>query len=203
MQETWVWSSGLGRSPGEGKGYPLQYSGLENSCIVHGVAKSQTQLSGFFHFLSLLHIWSTGERWRWCGNEEIFRILMEFKRGSHYMNANGKCVNQCFLVSVLLPFWAHWLFALGTVLCTVGCRAAPLASTLLSVAQLKTRGTSSCLVATPEGFSDIFKHPPVGKVTCKLISISVNNSKKKTRRGIRMSPGPPLCSRKRKAVKET
>ena len=34
----------LGRSPGEGKSYPLQYSGLENSmdCIVHGVAKSQT-----------------------------------------------------------------------------------------------------------------------------------------------------------------
>ena len=34
----------LGRSPGEGKGYPLQYSGLENSmeCIVHGVAKSWT-----------------------------------------------------------------------------------------------------------------------------------------------------------------
>ena len=35
---------GLGRSPREGKGYPLQCSGLENSmdCIVHGVAKSQT-----------------------------------------------------------------------------------------------------------------------------------------------------------------
>ena len=33
---------GLGRSTGEG--YPLQYSGLENSmdCIVHGVRKSQT-----------------------------------------------------------------------------------------------------------------------------------------------------------------
>ena len=32
----------LGGSPGEGKGYPLQYSGLENSmnCVVHGVAKS-------------------------------------------------------------------------------------------------------------------------------------------------------------------
>ena len=32
---------GLGRSPGEGKGYPLQYSGLENSmdCIVHGVTE--------------------------------------------------------------------------------------------------------------------------------------------------------------------
>ena len=40
---------GLGRSPGEGKGYPLQYSGLENStdCKVHGVAKSQTRLSNF------------------------------------------------------------------------------------------------------------------------------------------------------------
>ena len=45
---------GLGRSPGERKGYPLQYSGLENSmdCIVHWVKKSRTQLSDF-HFLSL------------------------------------------------------------------------------------------------------------------------------------------------------
>ena len=35
---------GVGRSPGEGKGDPLQYSGLENSmdCIIHGVAKSRT-----------------------------------------------------------------------------------------------------------------------------------------------------------------
>ena len=46
---------GLGRSPGEGKGYALQYSGLENfmDCIVQGVAKSWTWLSKFhFHFLS-------------------------------------------------------------------------------------------------------------------------------------------------------
>ena len=35
---------GSGRSAGEGNGYPLQYSGLENSmgCIVQGVAKGQT-----------------------------------------------------------------------------------------------------------------------------------------------------------------
>ena len=35
---------GLGRFPGEGEGYPLQYSGLENSIdyIVHGVAKNRT-----------------------------------------------------------------------------------------------------------------------------------------------------------------
>ena len=40
---------GLGRSPGERKGYPLQYSGLENSmdCIVHEISKSQTQLTDF------------------------------------------------------------------------------------------------------------------------------------------------------------
>ena len=46
--------SELGRTPGEGKGYPLQYSGLENSmdCIVHRVAKSLTWLSDF-HFTSL------------------------------------------------------------------------------------------------------------------------------------------------------
>ena len=38
---------GLGRSPGEGKVYPLQYSGLENAmdCIVHEVTKSRTGLS--------------------------------------------------------------------------------------------------------------------------------------------------------------
>ena len=35
---------GLGRSPGKGKGYPLEDSGLENFmyCIAHGVTKSQT-----------------------------------------------------------------------------------------------------------------------------------------------------------------
>ena len=45
---------GLGRSPGEGNGSPLQYSPLENpmDCrawkgTVHGVTKSRTQLSDF------------------------------------------------------------------------------------------------------------------------------------------------------------
>ena len=44
---------GSGRSTGEGIGYPLQYSGLENSMdsVVHGVTKSQTRLSDF-HFQS-------------------------------------------------------------------------------------------------------------------------------------------------------
>ena len=43
---------GLGRYPGKGNSYLLQYSGLENSmdCIVHGVAKSRTQLNDFHIF---------------------------------------------------------------------------------------------------------------------------------------------------------
>ena len=44
---------GSGRTPGEGIGYPLQYSGLENSmdCIGHQVTKSRTLLNDFhFHF---------------------------------------------------------------------------------------------------------------------------------------------------------
>ena len=42
---------GLGRSSGEGKGYPLQYSGLENSMdyIIHGVVKSQILLNDYAH----------------------------------------------------------------------------------------------------------------------------------------------------------
>ena len=50
---------GLGRSPGEGNGYLLQYSGLENSmdggawqATVRGLAKSQTRLSDFHFSLS-------------------------------------------------------------------------------------------------------------------------------------------------------
>ena len=53
---------GLGRSPGEGNGNPLQYSGLENStdrgtwqATVHGVAKSQTWLSDIHFILAPLH----------------------------------------------------------------------------------------------------------------------------------------------------
>ena len=50
---------GLGRSPGEGNSYPLQYSGLENSmdCKVHGVSKSQTRLRGFHFHCSFNCVW--------------------------------------------------------------------------------------------------------------------------------------------------
>ena len=50
---------GLGRSPEEGIGYPLQYSGLQNSmdCIVLGLTKSQTQMSDFhFHYSLFFYV---------------------------------------------------------------------------------------------------------------------------------------------------
>ena len=51
---------GLRGSPGEGKGYPLQYSGLENSmeCIIHGVTKGWTRLSDF-HFHLVMGTWTS------------------------------------------------------------------------------------------------------------------------------------------------
>ena len=51
------WIPGLGRSPEERKGYPLQYSGLENPMdhIIHGITKSWTRLSTF-HIHLTLHI---------------------------------------------------------------------------------------------------------------------------------------------------
>ena len=55
MQETWVRSLGWKDPVQKGKATQLQYSGLENSmdCIVHGVTKSQTQLSNLHFLLSL------------------------------------------------------------------------------------------------------------------------------------------------------
>ena len=66
LADLWIWNFVAASSsfplvfpclPGEGNGYPLQYSGLENSmdCTVHGVTKSRTQLSDF-HFHLLLFI---------------------------------------------------------------------------------------------------------------------------------------------------
>ena len=62
---------GLGRSPGEGNGNPLQYSCLENSmdrrawqATVHGIAKSQTQLCDYVH----VHVHPCKEIFVFTGN---------------------------------------------------------------------------------------------------------------------------------------
>ena len=62
----------LGLIPGwRRKGYPLQYSGLENSmdCIVHGVAKSWTRLSNF-HFQN--------------ANRQFMYFLIQIRQGLGY-----------------------------------------------------------------------------------------------------------------------
>ena len=72
---------GLGRSPAEGKGYPLQFSGLESSvdCIVHGVAMSRTRLSDF-HFTSLL--FSPFDFWSAKSASYSFLYILAKKDGS-------------------------------------------------------------------------------------------------------------------------
>ena len=72
--------SGSGRSPAEGIGYPLQYSGLENSmdCTVCGVAKSRTRLSDFhFHFME-------SKKMRWMKLEPIIQSEVSQKEKQQY-----------------------------------------------------------------------------------------------------------------------
>ena len=75
----------LGRFPGEGNGYPLQYSGLENSMdyIVHGVAKSRTRLRDFLHF----HVYTMNSL-----HYTIYDVLIEY----YYV---------CWCFSCVFLFW--------------------------------------------------------------------------------------------------
>ena len=94
---------GLGRSTGEGKGYPLQYSALEYSvdCIVHGVAKSQTWLSDlhFTMFYLLIIIIEIFENW-WDERYSIHSLYFSI-------------VYQTFVYNFLLRiyFLEYWMNA--------------------------------------------------------------------------------------------
>ena len=64
---------GLERSPGEGNGNPLQYSGMENGGLVHGFAKNWTRLSNFHNNNNRLNgheferLWEiVNDREAWC-----------------------------------------------------------------------------------------------------------------------------------------
>ena len=82
MQEPWfnLW---VGKIPWKGKGYPLQYSGLENSmdCIVHEVAERWARMNDF-HFLKrkrcVKNEWSVGSHpfldWVEVGKEKYRRL---------------------------------------------------------------------------------------------------------------------------------
>ena len=87
--------SGLGRSPGEGKGYPLQYSGLENSieCIVHEVTKSWRLLRIF----SFQHLFPS----------IFFKLENDIKLFStsyccfDYWNESTEKLEQCLLSGII------------------------------------------------------------------------------------------------------
>ena len=88
---------GLGRSSWEGKVYPLQYSGLENSmdCIVHGVAKCQTQLSDF-HCTSLTSLFSTIRK---ASQTTIFHFCISFSWGWFWSLPAVQCYNPLYTVN--------------------------------------------------------------------------------------------------------
>ena len=112
--------SGLGRSPGEGKGYPLQYSGLEKSmdCKVYVVAKSWTRLSHFH-----LHMASRVARERSFklslsfsaySKEELFLYLLLSLLKHHcgnfcYSNFLILFINH-FIISFCVVFLIHNLY---------------------------------------------------------------------------------------------
>ena len=75
---------GLGRSPGEGHGYTLQYSGLENSvnCVVHGVTKSRTRLRDF-HFITVT-------QQVYCFKEAT-KMVEDFPGGATDKDSAGQC----------------------------------------------------------------------------------------------------------------
>ena len=83
---------GLGRPPGKGKGYPLQYSGLENSldCIVHGVTKSRTQLGNFLVFWLPLNHSLVSSKLCWILHSLLYRQICEFNSFTIGTRSNSK-----------------------------------------------------------------------------------------------------------------
>ena len=80
-----------GRSPGEGKGYPLQYSGLENSmdCIAHGIAKIGTQLSDLHSLRIARQQWLSSNKSLFlhsCQSYVHHNIIIQAKREQSYLS---------------------------------------------------------------------------------------------------------------------
>ena len=132
---------GLGRPPGEGKGYPFQYSGLENSVdyIVHGVAKSWTWLSNF-HFYWHISPWvyPISDSLAFLGlggyflsnvrevfNYNLFKYFLircfffYFFRDLYYLNVGVFNVVPEIFETVLITFYSFSLFCSASVISTI------------------------------------------------------------------------------------
>ena len=79
----------LGRSPGEGKGSPLRYSGLENPWTIHGVVKNRTQLSDFH---SLTHMRSREGR----NKSKQIRVLFRLNSRCYCKYTHKNICMKCF-----------------------------------------------------------------------------------------------------------
>ena len=108
---------GLGRSPREGKGYPLQYSGLENfmDCIVHGVAKCQLQVTerlsrqGFWFFFQVFILMNFG-----CAGSLLLHGLFSTWRNRGLLSSCSMRVSHC---SGLSCFGAQALGCVNLSIC--------------------------------------------------------------------------------------
>ena len=93
----------LGQSPGEGKGYPLWSSGLENSmdCIVHRVAKSRTLLSDLFTFtFTQFQVVSLGDRLsELMGDLPRCTVLLNVNRSFTFKKCSLKSATQKVILS--------------------------------------------------------------------------------------------------------
>ena len=131
---------GLGRSPGEGKGYPLQYSGLENAMdyIVHGVTRDGHNWMTFTWLLALqmrsvmhwenkwsVHDHTTYTQWSWNLNSESMALPTSYAAsllGSYPSDVMNPTLFQIF---------AGWPVSAVTCQCLAG-RISPISICILS-----------------------------------------------------------------------
>ena len=103
MRETWVWSLGREKSPGEGNGNPLQYSCLENPmdrggwrATVHGVAKSQTRLKQLKHVCMYARVpYSPASEAECEGYHEIKPVLGYTLPSDSHSSKDKGCIVWC------------------------------------------------------------------------------------------------------------
>ena len=102
---------GMGRSPREEKGYPLQYSGLENSmdCIVHGVTKSWTRLSDF-HFLISQILEPGNPRSKGQHDEVLVTALFQLQNTASWVYLHRKQKESELSLDSFLFFWLYQVF---------------------------------------------------------------------------------------------
>ena len=84
----------LGKSPGEGKGYPLQYYGLENrkGYIIYGVTKSRTWLSDSLSYI-ILHTHTLSHTYRYIYIHIYIYIYIYIYKMEYYSTIRRKSFN--------------------------------------------------------------------------------------------------------------